>query len=54
MCALPGSYRLSDEEARKRYGDGNFELLDWTREVRSGDQSKQSMSHLLGSTTKFP
>ena len=44
-------YRLSDDEARLRYGDGNYERLQWTREVRSGDLSAQSTSHLLG---KFP
>ena len=41
-------YRLNDDEARARYGDGNFERLDWTREGRSGDPSNQSTSHLLG------
>ena len=41
-------YRLNEEEARKRYGDGNFERLDWTREIRNGDPGKQSTSHLMG------
>jgi len=44
-------YRLSDDEARLRYGDGNFERLDWTREVRIGEPGAQSTAHLLG---KFP
>ena len=41
-------YRLSDEDARVRYGEGNYERLDWTREIRIGDPGKQSTSHLLG------
>jgi hypothetical protein len=41
-------YRLSDEEARVRYGDGNYERLDWTREIRDGDPGNQSTAHLLG------
>jgi len=44
-------YRLNDEEARARYGDGNFERLDSMREVRSGDPRQQGTSQLLG---KFP
>ena len=44
-------YRLSDDEARLRYGGGNFERLDWTREVRIGEPGAQSTAHLLG---KFP
>jgi len=44
-------YRLNDEDARARYGDGNYERLDWTREIRTGDPGGQSTSHLLG---KFP
>jgi len=47
-------YRLNEEEAGAVYGDGNFERLDWTREVRSGDPSNQSTSHLLGGAPKFP
>jgi len=43
-------YRLNEDEARARYGDGNFERLDWTREIRNGDPGGQSTAHLLGRT----
>ena len=29
-------YRLSDDEARQRFGAGNYGRLAWSREVRSG------------------
>jgi hypothetical protein len=35
-------YRLTDETARERYGEGNYERLDWTREVRTGTGSSHS------------
>jgi len=41
-------YRLTDETARAVYGEGNYERLDWTREVRTGDAGGQSTAHLLG------
>lgn len=41
-------YRLNEDEARARYGDGNYERLDWTREVRTGDAGGQSTAHLIG------
>ena len=41
-------YRLTDETARAVYGDGNYERLDWTREVRIGAPGVQSTSHLMG------
>ena len=39
-------YRLTDETARERYGEGNYERLDWSREVRDGDPHKMSAAHL--------
>jgi len=30
-------YRLTVAAARERYGEGKFELLEWSREVREGD-----------------
>ena len=39
-------YRLTAENARERYGEGNFERLDWTREVRDVGPRGQSMAHL--------
>jgi hypothetical protein len=47
-------YRLSDTEALVRYGDGNYERLDWTREVRSGAATGQSTSHLMSSPSNTP
>ena len=44
-------YRLSEADALDRYGEGNYELLDWTREVRDGDPSKSSAAHLARNAT---
>ena len=46
-------YRLNGEEARQRYGDGNYERLDWTRKIRNGDPDKQRTSHLLVPRAEF-
>jgi hypothetical protein len=35
-------YRLTENEARQRYGEGNYERLDWSREVRTGSGSVHS------------
>ena len=35
-------YRLSDGEALNRFGAGNYERLDWSREVRTGGGSVHS------------
>lgn len=45
-------YRLTTEIARKRYGEGNYELLEWSREVREGDAARLTAGHLASSPTK--
>ena len=40
------NYRLTVEEARQRYGEGNYEVLEWSREVRAGDPPKLTAGHL--------
>jgi hypothetical protein len=38
-------------EAIERYGEGNSELVEGSREVRSGDPSRQCASHIMSSPT---
>jgi len=35
-------YRLSDADALDRFDEGNYERLDWSREVRSGGGTAHS------------
>ena len=39
-------YRLTAEEARARYGEGNYELLEWSREIRDADPARLTAAHL--------
>ena len=39
-------YRLTAENARERYGEGNYERIDASREVRDGDPARSSAAHL--------
>jgi hypothetical protein len=41
-------YHLTAEETRERYGEGNYELLEWSREARSFDVNKLTAGHLAG------
>ncbi len=44
------NYRLAVEEAQERYGEGNYELLEWSKEVRDvGDPLKLTAVHVQGS-----
>ncbi len=42
------SYRMTFEEARERYGMGNYEPLEWSKETRIGSPDKLSAAHLQG------
>jgi hypothetical protein len=41
-------YALTEQEAEQRYGKGNYERLDWSKEVREGgDPGSLSAGHLF-------
>ena len=35
-------YRLTVAGARERFGEGNYELLEWSREVREDDSARST------------
>jgi hypothetical protein len=35
-------YRLTVAAARERFGEGKFELLEWSREVSEGDTARST------------
>ena len=40
-------WRMTIEEARQRHGEGNYEVLEWSEEVREGtNPSRLSAAHL--------
>jgi hypothetical protein len=44
-------YRLRIDDARERYGEENYELLEWSREVKVGDPAQLSAAHLASCLT---
>ena len=40
-------WRMTIEEARQRHGEGNYQVLEWSKEVRERtDPSRLSAGHL--------
>jgi hypothetical protein len=45
-------YHLTIAGARERFGEGNYKLLEWSREVRNGDPARSTAAHLQSTLGK--